>query len=88
MTTEPMPPYDAKYPEIRATSCRDAQLQAKITYNHSDHHLHLTLWDRDLCLDRVSVHLDKFFATLEIPVKRNFKLELEAEIDDFVDTSR
>ena len=67
---------------IIARSSQQETLQARITYTPTDQYLHLTLWDEDYCLDRVSCHIDKALATLGVKFSRDFRLDLELPADE------
>ena len=55
---------------------------AVVSYAPQDQYIHVTLWNGDYCVNRVSMHIDKFLSKLEIPFSRNFKLDLELESND------
>ena len=54
-------------PRVVARSCKDDRLVSVVSYSPNDQYIHLTLWDGDFCLDRVSLPLRRFLDKLEVP---------------------
>ena len=59
---------------------------AVVSYAPQDQFIHVTLWNGDYIVNRVSLHIDKFLSKLEVPFSRNFKLDLELESDEDLDS--
>ena len=57
-------------------------ITADLSYARNDKYIHLTLWKGDMCLDRVSLPLDKVVKKLSIPFITKFidtLIEIEKE---------
>ena len=72
---------DVNKQSVTARGDKLPSIQSKITYAPQDQFLHLTLWDGDYCVSRVSLHIDKFLAKLGVKFSRSFALDLELESD-------
>ena len=46
---------------------KSGDIIAELTYSTNDNYLHLTLWQKDLCLDRDSKPLGKVVGELKLP---------------------
>ena len=57
---------------VVAKSCKDDRVVSVIDYSQSEQIIHLTLWDGDFCLDRVSLPLRKFLNKLGIPFHTDY----------------
>ena len=73
-------------PRVVARSCKDDRIVAVIDYAQNDQYIHLTLWDGDFCLDRVSLLLTKFLDKLGVPFHvENFDRDIILENNETLD---